>query len=313
MSTDLSTDTCPGILRLSHANVRVPDLELALAYYTEVVGLIETGREDGRAYLKAWDEHQHHSIVLESANTYGLDSLAFKVMSLGEVDRLTAAVEATGIPVERFGPGEVCMGSGDIARFTAPSGHVIELEHGQLQVGNALPLVNPPPKPEGLVGMAPPRLDHIFLMCEDVDGVTAFFRDVLEFRLTEQIVSDDGYQLATFLERTRTPHDIAFITGPNGGFHHVAFWVDEWSDLRDGADTCAYHGITVDAGPTRHGATRGCGLYFFDPAGNRNELFTGGYLFDPDDEPTTWTEAEMGRAIFSYRGQVDQRFMTVHS
>ena len=63
----------------------------------------------------------------------------------------------------------------------------------------------------------------------------------------------------------------------------------------------------------RHGATRGCGLYFFDPAGNRNELYTGGYWFDPDDEPTTWTESEMGRAIFYYRGQVDRGFMTVHS
>ena len=33
-----------GILRLSHAEVRVPDLELAVAYYVEVVGLVETGR-----------------------------------------------------------------------------------------------------------------------------------------------------------------------------------------------------------------------------------------------------------------------------
>ena len=37
-----------GILRLSHVEVRVPDLELATAYYTEVLGLIETAREDGR-------------------------------------------------------------------------------------------------------------------------------------------------------------------------------------------------------------------------------------------------------------------------
>ena len=71
--------------------------------------------------------------------------------------------------------------------------------------------------------------------------------------------------------------------------------------------------MAIDAGPTRHGATRGCGLYFFDPAGNRNEFYTGGYWFDPDDEPTTWTEAEMGRAIFYYQGKLDQRFMTVHS
>ena len=303
----------PGILRLSHADVRVPDLELALAYYTEVVGLVETARTQDQAFLKAWDEHQHHSLILSSAPTYGLNSLAFKVESAAELDRLADRVTAAGLDVARFAPGELTIGSGATARFTAPSGHVVDLVHGMVQVGNGLPLLNPPPKPDDLVGMAPPRIDHIFLLCEDVDGVTRFFQDVLEFRLTEQILADDGHQLTTFLERTHSPHDIAFLTGPDGGFHHVAFWVDEWNDLRTAADICAYHGVAIDAGPTRHGATRGCGLYFFDPAGNRNEVYTGGYWFDPDDDPTTWTEAEMGRAIFSYRGQVDQRFMTVHS
>lgn len=52
------------ILRLSHVEIRVPDLELATAYYVEVVGLIETGREANRVFLKCWDEHQHHSVVL---------------------------------------------------------------------------------------------------------------------------------------------------------------------------------------------------------------------------------------------------------
>jgi catechol 2,3-dioxygenase len=303
----------PGILRLSHAEIRVPDLELALAFYSEVVGLIETAREGDRAYLKAWDEHQHHSIVLTSAPTYGLNRVGFKVETAEELERLAARVADHGLEVTRSEPGRLGPGSGRTASFVAPSGHLVDLVWGMQQVGNGLPLVNPPPAPAARGGMHPPRIDHIFLMCEDVDGVTAFFRDVLEFRLTEQIMADDGYQLATFLERTHTPHDVAFITGPDGGFHHVAFWVDDWNALREAADTCAYHGVTIDAGPTRHGATRGCGLYFFDPAGNRNEVYTGGYWFDPDDEPTTWTEAEMGRAIFSYRGQVDQAFMTVHS
>ncbi len=307
-----------GILRLSHAEVRVPDLELALAYYTEVVGLIETERGVGpdggeRAYLKAWDEHQHHSLVLVSAPTYGLETLGFKVEHAADLDELSASLADAGIEVARHEPGSLGAGSGATARFVAPSGHTVDLVHGMEQVGNSLPLHNPPPAPADLIGMHPPRIDHIFLLCEDVDGVTSFFRDVLDFRLTEQILADDGYQLATFLERSHTPHDIAFLTGPNGGFHHVAFWVDDWNDLRHAADTCAYHGVTIDAGPTRHGATRGCGLYFFDPAGNRNEVFTGGYHFDPDDEPTTWTEAEMGRAIFSYKGQVDPRFMTNHT
>jgi catechol 2,3-dioxygenase len=302
-----------GILRLSHAEVRVPDLELALAYYAEVVGLVVTDVEHDRAYLKGWDEHQHHSLVLAAAPTYGLNSLGFKVSSERELDRLVERIERFGIDVQQFHPGELHSTSGAVARFTSPSGHVIDLECGQRQVGNSLPLLNPPPAPDGLVGMHPPRLDHIFLLCEDVDGVTAFFTDVLEFRMTEVIVADDGHQLATFLERTHSPHDIAFLTGPDGGFHHLAFWVEEWNDLRAAADCCAYHGVRIDAGPTRHGATRGCGLYFFDPAGNRNEVYTGGYWFDPDDEPTVWTEAAMGRAVFTYRAQVDQRFMSVHS
>lgn len=303
----------PGILRLSHADVRVPDLELAIAYYAEVVGLVVTDTEPGRAYLKGWDEHQHHSLILTEAPTYGLNSLAFKVTERSELDRLGERVAAAGGEVDRHEPGQLCLGSGDTVSFTAPSGHTVHLEHGQAQVGNGLTLINPPPAPDNLVGMHPPRLDHIFLLCEDVDGVTAFFQDVLEFRMTEKIVADDGHLLTSFLERTHTPHDLAFLTGVDGGFHHLAYWVDEWNDLRHAADTCAYHGVEIDAGPTRHGATRGCGLYFFDPAGNRNEVYTGGYHFDPDDEPTVWTEAEMGRAVFTYKGQVDPGFMTVHS
>ncbi len=302
-----------GILRLSHAEVRVPDLELSLAYYVEVVGLVEVERTADRVYLKGWDEHQHHSLILATAPTYGLDSIGFKVQDVSDLDDLAARVEASGVATTRHAPGELAQGSGDIVRFRSPSGHTIDLEHGQLQVGNGIPKLNPPVGPDSLKGMAPPRIDHIFLMCEDVDGVTDFFRDVLGFRMTEQILADDGYQLASFLERDHSTHDIAFLTGPDGGFHHVAYWVDDWNELRKGADTCAYHGVTVDAGPTRHGATRGCGLYFFDPAGNRNEIYTGGYWFDPDDEPTTWTESEMGRAIFYYHGKLNPQFMTVHS
>jgi catechol 2,3-dioxygenase len=306
-----------GILRLSHVEVRVPDLELATAYYVEVVGLIEVERSDDehgrRVYLKGWDEHQHHSLILSRRPTYGVDTVTFKVELPEDLDRLQARVEAVGVATTRHAPGTLAAGSGEIVRFRSPSGHVVELEHGQLQVGNRMPKLNPPIGPEGLRGMAPPRIDHVFLMCEHINAASDFFRDVLEFRMTEQILADDGFQLAAFLERSHSSHDIAFLTGPDGGFHHVAFWVDDWNELRKGADLCAYHGVTVDAGPTRHGATRGCGLYFFDPAGNRNEVYTGGYWFDPDDEPTTWTESEIGRAIFYYQGRLNQAFMTVHS
>ena len=302
-----------GILRLSHVEIRVPDLELSTAYYTEVVGLIETARESEKVWLKCWDELQHHSVILSYAPTYGLNLLGFKCQDRQDLDEYETKIKAAGLATKRYSAGELGPGSGETVRFEAPSGHTMELVWGMDQVGNLLPVHNPPPEPMGLVGIHPPRLDHIFLMAEDVDAVTAFFQDVLDFRLTEQIMADDGHQLATFLERTHTSHDIAFIVGPQGAFHHVGFWVDDWNELRRAADLCSYHGVNIDAGPTRHGATRGWGLYFFDPAGNRNEVYTGGYWADPDREPVTWTEAEMGRAIFYYEGVVDQRFLTVHS
>ena len=302
-----------SILRLSHVEIRVPDLELATAYYTEVLGLYETAREPERVFLKCWDEHQHHSVVLSFAPTYGLEHFGFKVDDVADLDLYQAKVEAAGIPVKRYAPGEWGPGHGQSIRFQIPGGHEMELVHGMQQVGNLLPLTNPPPRPMGLVGIAPPRIDHLFLTVEDVSANTAFLTDVLGFHLTEQVMGDDGYQIATWLEVSHASHDIALITGPNGGFHHVAFWVDDWNDLRTAADVCAYHGVHIETNPTRHGATRGYCLYFFDPAGNRNEVYTGGYYIDPDAEPITWTEAEMGRALFAYDGVVNQQFLTVHT
>ncbi len=78
-----------GILRLSHVEVRVPDLELATAYYTEVIGLYETARESDRVYLKCWDEHQHHSVILTSEPTYGLNHMGWKVRYREDLDHYT--------------------------------------------------------------------------------------------------------------------------------------------------------------------------------------------------------------------------------
>jgi catechol 2,3-dioxygenase len=226
-----------GILRLSHVEVRVPDLELATAYYTEVLGLLETAREPERVFLKCWDEHEHHSVILRYAASYGLEHMGFKVQDAEDLEECERAVEKAGGRVTRHARGELAPGHGEAIRFDTPTGHRCELVWGMEKVGNLLPRTNPPPRPLGLVGIAPPRLDHVFVTAEDVEEGTRFFRDVLGFRLTEQVVADDGHQLATWLERSHSPHDIALVTGPNGGLHHFAFWLDDWNDVRTAADT----------------------------------------------------------------------------
>jgi catechol 2,3-dioxygenase len=301
-----------GILRLSHVEVKVPDLELCTAYYTEVLGLVEVDREPERVYLKCWDEHDHHSVVLRYAPRYGLEHMSYKVEHERDLEELEHAVEGFGVAVKRVAAGEE-RGQGEAIRFETPSGHLMELVHRLDKVGNLLPKTNPPPEPQGLAGIHPPRIDHVFVTAEDVDEATRFYREALGFRLTEQLVARDGHLLGAWLERSHSPHDLALVTGPNGGLHHFAFWLDDWNEVRRAADILAYHGVRIDVGPTRHGVTRGYTIYFFDPVGNRNEVFTGGYWVDPGVEPVTWTEEEMGRAIFYYEGALNQRFLTVHS
>jgi catechol 2,3-dioxygenase len=297
-----------GILRLSHLELRVTDLELAAAYYTEVLGLLEVERDEERAHLKCWDEHDHHSLVLRAHPTSGLEHLSFKVERPDDLEELETAAIRHGCTVRRLAAGEEA-GQGAAVRIDAPSGHQVELVHALARVGNLLPRVNPPPEPPDLLGIHPPRLDHVQVTAEDVPGTVAFFSAVLGFRMTERLVAGGGSLLGAWLERSHTPHDVAITRGPAGGLHHFGFWVDDWDQLRRAADVLAHNGVHIEAGPTRQGITRSLGLHFFDPFGNRNEVFTGGYRADPDQEPVTWTEDEIGRAFFHYRGQLDPRFL----
>ena len=71
-----------GVVRPGHCMLRVLDMEAAVKHYTEVVGLDVTDRDEkGRVYLKAWDEQDHHSVVLRQADIPGCDFIAFKVDS----------------------------------------------------------------------------------------------------------------------------------------------------------------------------------------------------------------------------------------
>ena len=301
-----------GILRLSHVDISVPDLELAAAYYTQVMGLDISERTDDRIFFKCWDERDHHCLAIRNDPRVGLDRFAFKVEHPDDLAVLESRIEAAGHPVERVAAGQE-IGQGESIRFELSSGHQMELVAEVTKVGGRLPLLNPPPIPYGLEGIAPPRIDHLLLHAEEVPEIARFFQDVLDFRLTEQLLDGGGHQQIAFLERSAKPHDIAFVQGPNGALHHFSFWLDDWDHVRRAADILAYNGISIDVGPTRHGLTRGNTIYFFDPMGTRNEVFSGGYRPDPDFPTITWTDDRAGRAVFYYEGVLNQRFATVHT
>ena len=306
-----------GILRLGHVDVTVTDLDLATAYYTGVMGMEISALSEDSVYLKCWDEEDHHSLRLRYAPQVGMDLMSFKVHHEDDLADLETKVARFGFPVERLSKGET-VGQGESIRFSTPSGHLMELVADVEKVGTTRRLQRPGEMMHGFGAptrdrIQPPRMDHMLITAEEVGDATQFYMDVLGFRITEQLLDGNGHQLGTWLERSHSPHDLAVVQGPNGGLHHFAYWLDDWDDVRDAADVLAYNGIQLDVGPTRHGITRGSTIYFFDPLGTRNEVFTGGYRPDPDFPTLTWTEDNIGRAIFYYEGELNDRFMKVHT
>ncbi|WP_134704194.1 catechol 2,3-dioxygenase [Ammoniphilus sp. YIM 78166] len=298
-----------GVMRIGRAELRVMDMEKAVDYYTRVIGLEETGRRDGRVYLKAWDEYDHHSLILQEADSPGMDHCAFKVETLEDLARYEKKIEHFGLTLKRVS-NRSRLGEGEAIRFELPTGHQVELFHEIDYVGKIMGLENPHPWPDNLRGIAPHRLDHVLLTGDDVDSTTRFFIEALGFHQSEKIMSVDGeVTIGSFLfTNNGKPHEIAFIKGPDKKLHHAAFFVDNWYDVLKGADILSKNNVPVEVTPTRHGITRGLTTYFFDPSGNRNEAFASGYITYPDFKTITWTEDKIGQGIFYHRREMLESF-----
>ena len=116
-----------GVMRPGHVQIRVLDLEAAVKHYTDLMGLIETDRDDqGRVYLKAWTEVDKFSVVLVEADEPGCDFMGFKVVDEAALNQLEKDLVDYGVEVEQV-PAEELKDCGRRVRFTVPSGHAFEL------------------------------------------------------------------------------------------------------------------------------------------------------------------------------------------
>jgi catechol 2,3-dioxygenase len=303
-----------GIVRPGQVQLRVMELGPALHHYKEMVGLIETARDaEGRVYLKAWDEHDLFSIVLREADRPGMDFYGFKVRDKASLEHYAKRLTDYGVAIERIPAGEL-KGTGERVRFETPSGHLIELYAEKQHVGNGLPDVNPDVWPDGLKGMHPTRFDHCLLNGDSIPETAKLFQEVLDFDLSERILAPDGSMVGAFLSCSDKAHDVAFIhEDSKGRLHHVSFYLESWDEIRHAADIMSKNYIPVEYGPGRHGLTRGLTIYFFDPSGNRNETFHGGYIRYPDHPVITWTHEETPKGIFYYGHKMVESFVTANT
>jgi catechol 2,3-dioxygenase len=304
--------------------MRVMDVDAAVRHYENVVGMSVTHRdEQGNAYLKCWDEWDRYSLVLTPSDRAGLNHMAYKVETDRDLDEFGTRIEKAGIEVTRH-PGDHLRFCGRAIAFRLPSGHLMYLVAEKQSVGKDVGNTNPDPWPDNKRGAGAHWLDHCLIYGEldpdkgvnRVEETYRFLTEVLDFHLSERIMvgPDNSIMAGAFLFRSCKPHDIAIVGAPTNGFHHLAFFLEDWKDILTASDVMAKNRVKVELLPSRHGITRGNTVYFFDPSGNRNETFAGlGYQAYPDMPVITWTEDNLARGLFYTAREMIESFTTAYT
>jgi catechol 2,3-dioxygenase len=295
----VSAEPIHDLAHIGHAELLTPRPEESLRFFVDVLGMEVEATEGGSVFLRGWGDYQRYGLKLTESARAGLGHMALRAWSPAALERRVAAIEATGLG-EGWIDGD--LGHGPAYRFRDPDGHPMELyfetEKYEPPEGMRPALKNQPQRYVGR-GAAVKRLDHVNVLAADVRANRDFCEDVLGYRLYERIELDDGTEAGAWMSLSIAAHELIYVAdahGARGRLHHLAFWVDTREEVLRAADLFIDNGIEIEAAPSKHAIAQGFFLYGFEPGGNRVEVTTGGYLvYDPDPEPTVWTEAERAK------------------
>ena len=302
-----------GVIRAGMMQLRVLDMEKALTHYVDFLGLDKVGQtEDGRWMLKGFDEFDHHSIILREADAPGMDFMGFKVQSEECLDDLAQKTEEYGLECAWVEESTDQPGFGRRLAVKLPSGHRIDL-YATVEMAAKHPgIVNPEIYVDEPRGMKVHGFDHALLYGPELEKTVGYMTQVLGMHIAERCDKPDGDKLVYWLTTSNKAHEVAVLDYDQPGkLHHVAFKLENWNQIGAAADIITINDISLDAGPMRHGVTRGYTIYFFDPSGNRNEVYAGGYSYSPDMPVRVWDMDNIGRGIFYYERKLNDRFLAI--
>ncbi len=272
-----------NIVRASHVEFGVRDLAKSRSFYVDCLGYLVSDESKNALYLRALEERNHHSIVLNQSDAPQVDAIGFKLASEDDLDRAAFYFARKGLPTSFP---EVPY-QGRTLRTVDSVGMPIDFYVRMDQAESMLRQY------AQYKGARIQRIDHINCFTPDVQASYDFYRDI-GFRLTEYTETDDPDPKlwAVWMHRKGNVHDLAFTNGRGPRLHHIGVWTAGALDILHICDVMASSGFlsNMERGPGRHGISNAFFLYVRDPDGHRVELFTSDYLtVDPDFAPMRWS------------------------
>jgi catechol 2,3-dioxygenase len=288
------------VAHLAHVELLTPTPDESLRFFTEVMGMQESGRSGDSVYLRGWDDYQHHTLKLTSHGTSGIGHVGLRARSPQALRRRVEAIERAG---QGKGWTDGDLGHGPAYRFTDPDGHEFQL-YWETEWYQPPPRLRPALKNQAqrypARGISVRRLDHVNLLAARTEPSRDFLVECLGARPTEQIVMDDGTVAGIWFTFTNKGYDLVYAQdrlGAQGRLHHLTYAVDSREEVLRAADICLEHGVFIETGPHKHAIQQTFFLYVYEPGGNRIEIGNAGarLILAPDWKTITWSQAERAK------------------
>ena len=255
--------------KLGYIALNVSDTERSRNFYETLWGLehTETGAS-GEMFFRCSDDH--HNLVIYKSATPGLKRIGWEMESEADLDKIASVLEKNGQKVREVPAAErTALRQGRSIRFSDPfTGVTHEYYADQYRLGGRAwkPTV-----------AKIQRLGHIVLKTPRYQEALAFYMDVLNYRVSDQV---ENY--ISFMRCFPNPfhHSVGLASSKEAQFHHMNFMVTEVDDIGKGLWRFKKNDVTIVRGPGRHPPSGSMFLYVLDPDG-----FTVEYSFGMEEFP----------------------------
>ncbi|HEY4279743.1 MAG TPA: VOC family protein [Conexibacter sp.] len=278
--------------RLGGVRVAVPDPAATAAFLADGIGFAVDAVDAAYAVRCDGDYGPlgQTPIVLVEGDELALRAVVWEVADVYDFDALVDRAASAGATPTRTVNGGVA--------FADPAGNPLEVEPA---AARATPTPSPGP-------LGPRRLGHLNLKAPDSGAAAAFYRDVLELKLSEQI----GEALF-FMRIGSEHHNLGIRPGGRGELHHLGCEVAGWQVYQPILDRLSAYGYKVEYGPGRHVPGRNIFTYVCDPSsGLRIELFADmAHIADEGNhQPVRWEAGDrMTRTINTWGPTPPESFL----
>ncbi|MDV4168533.1 VOC family protein [Rhodovulum sp. FJ3] len=269
-----------AINALGYLGVRSDRLDEWGSFAGQLLGMQKIDR-GGKALAFRMDDRQQRLLVSDEPG----ETLAFmgwEVETAEDLETYGARLERAGVEVHWAAP-NLCDRRfvGRLIWFLDPMGNRVELFHAPMIASD--PFV--PGRPIDGFMTGPLGMGHAVLHVKDIDVMLPFYRDLLDFHVSDYGLKPYGLY---FFHVNGRHHSFAMVGSGQAGFHHFMVEFQNLDDVGQGYDLAQQEEGRVAYTLGRHTNDFMTSYYAHSPSGFFVENGWGGRVIDPD----TWEPHE---------------------